>query len=202
MLKKGIIKKYLLGNLIRYILFIVFLSFISFYIISKTVDPEMVPSDVSTINPVGTIGGEGLYSEETPDGNEGISSETPQLPLDEDRGIVYESEREWTVVSHMVREVSAYNAGDVNQCWGDPCESASGDNICKLLEEGVNVCAANWTAFGTIIEIEGLGKCVVLDRMAGRFPLGVDWAMKLDEKQKAFDFGRRNLMVKIVEVTN
>ena len=115
--------------------------------------------------------------------------------MDKKRGIVYESEKEWIVVSSTIREVSAYNAGALSQCQGDPCISASGNNICKLLDEGLNVCAANWALFGTVLEIEGLGKCMVLDRMAN--PNNVDWAMKKNEVEEAFAFGRRNLRVRV-----
>jgi 3D (Asp-Asp-Asp) domain-containing protein len=198
-------KKYIVGFII-FFCFLIFASFISFYIVSKAVSPEVVPFDDSQDFSFEPINEEGLYSEVTPNGTEDVSIETPLLSsenekeIDKKRGIVYESEgRDWSVISSTIREVSVYNAGISSQCQGDPCISASGDNICKLLDEGLNVCAANWALFGTVLEIEGLGKCVVLDRMAERFSNNVDWAMKKNEVAEAFDFGRRNLRVSIID---
>ena len=103
------------------------------------------------------------------------------------------------VVVEQERVVSAYNAGDIDQTDSSPCVSANGSNICILLEQGINVCAANWVPFKTILEIEGLGECIVLDRMAKRNGQKVDWAMKLNEKSKALNFGVKTLSVKIIK---
>jgi len=104
------------------------------------------------------------------------------------------------VKSSRVRRISAYNAGDVNQCDGDPCTAANGENICEALERGYKRCAANFVPFGTILDIEGYGECMVVDRMNARFPDGVDIAMKYTEKAKALQFGRRSLNVKIISI--
>lgn len=104
------------------------------------------------------------------------------------------------VKSNTVRAISAYNAGDVNQCDGDPCTAANGENICEALEKGYKRCAANFVPFGTILEIEGYGECMVVDRMNSRYPNNVDIAMKYSEKKAALAFGRRNLNVKIISV--
>ena len=98
-----------------------------------------------------------------------------------------------------VRETTMYNAGDLYQCDDTPCISASGDNICELLAQGTNVCAANWLKIGTIIEVEGLGECIVLDRMAKRFSHRVDWAMQAHEKPEAIAFGLKRLSIKIIK---
>lgn len=98
-----------------------------------------------------------------------------------------------------IREITAYNVGDSYQCDDTPCISASGDNICKLLANNINVCAANWIPFGTKLEIEGLGKCIVLDRMNKRNANKIDWAMKANEKQKAIQFGRQRRVVRIIK---
>lgn len=102
------------------------------------------------------------------------------------------------VVSSKIRRISAYNAGDVNQCDSDPCTAANGENICLALERGYKRCAANFVPFGTILEIEGYGECMVVDRMNSRYPNGVDIAMKYSDKAKALQFGRRSLNVKII----
>jgi len=98
-----------------------------------------------------------------------------------------------------IREITAYNAGDPYQCDNTPCISASGDDICMLLTQGINICAANWVPFGTILEIKELGECVVLDRMNSRTPERIDWAMRAHEKTKAINFGLRHLAVKIIK---
>lgn len=98
-----------------------------------------------------------------------------------------------------VRETTMYNAGDPYQCDDTPCISASGDNICTLIARGINVCAANWLSIGTKIEVEGLGECIVLDRMAKRFSHRVDWAMQAHEKPEAVDFGLKRLEIKILK---
>jgi|GEM_PF-1319247 3D (Asp-Asp-Asp) domain-containing protein len=102
------------------------------------------------------------------------------------------------VKSSRVRSVSAYNAGDVNQCDGDPCTSANGENICQALEMGYKRCAANFVPFGTILRIEGYGDCMVVDRMNSRYPDGVDIAMKYADKQLAKNWGRRRVNVSIM----
>ncbi len=101
---------------------------------------------------------------------------------------------------HVVfRSISAYNAGDINQCSGDPCISANGENVCKLLELGEKVCAANFVPFNTILEIEHYGQCRVIDRLASRYSQSVDIAMKLSEKKRALKFGRQILGVRIIK---
>ena len=102
-----------------------------------------------------------------------------------------------TPPSDEVREITAYNAGDPYQCDDTPCISASNDNICEMLAQGINVCATNKESFGTILEIEGLGECIVLDRMNSRFTDRIDWAMQAHEKPQAIAFGLKNLKVKI-----
>ena len=99
----------------------------------------------------------------------------------------------------VIKTVSAYNAGDENQCDGDPCISASGDNVCKLLEQGINVCALNGVPFYTILKVDSLGECVVLDRTSTKYAGRVDWAMKKDEKTKALEFGLKKLNIIITK---
>jgi len=108
---------------------------------------------------------------------------------------------EKTIVKEIgkIREVSAYNAGDENQCDEDPCISASGDNVCELLEQGINVCAFNGVPFYTILKVDSLGECVVLDRTSTKYAGRVDWAMKKDEKAKAIKFGIKKLNIIITK---
>jgi 3D (Asp-Asp-Asp) domain-containing protein len=96
-----------------------------------------------------------------------------------------------------LREVTAYNVGDPDQNYGDPCESANGEDICAALDSGSKRCAANFVPFGTVLHIAHYGLCTVTDRMNMRYSDHVDIAMKKHEKQKALQFGRRRLKVTV-----
>ena len=98
----------------------------------------------------------------------------------------------------LVREVTAYNVGRRRQTSDEPCIGATGQNLCRLVAQGLKVCAANFVDPETILHIEGYGECVVLDRMNPRFPHRVDIAMRKDEVGKALEFGvqRRHVEVK------
>jgi 3D (Asp-Asp-Asp) domain-containing protein len=98
----------------------------------------------------------------------------------------------------QVREVTAYNVGDPDQNWGDPCQSANGENICAALDSGSKRCAANFVPFGTILRIAHYGICTVTDRMNKRYTDRVDIAMKKDEKEKALRFGLKRLPVTVI----
>ena len=84
----------------------------------------------------------------------------------------------------------------------NPCESASGFDICKTIDHLKNVpadgiCATNDYAFGTRIFVDGMGVCVVLDRMNARYKPGtghIDWYFGKD-LDAAKQFGRKNLRI-------
>jgi 3D (Asp-Asp-Asp) domain-containing protein len=98
-----------------------------------------------------------------------------------------------------LREVTAYNVGDPDQTYGDPCQSANGENICAALDSGSRRCAANFVPFGTRLHIDDYGVCTVTDRMHRRYSDRVDIAMKKDEKRKALHFGLRRLKVTVLD---
>jgi 3D (Asp-Asp-Asp) domain-containing protein len=129
----------------------------------------------------------------------------PVYPVENASGIRFRFGRYAPVVVDMaqfpveIREVTAYNAGDIDQCSGDPCISASGENLCEVLEMGYNRCAANFVPLGTRLHIESLGEFVVSDRMHQRFSERVDIAMKLDEKERAKIFGVQRLRVTVLD---
>ncbi|MCK5228853.1 MAG: 3D domain-containing protein [Desulfobulbaceae bacterium] len=102
------------------------------------------------------------------------------------------------VVSVTIRYVTAYNVDDVNQCDNDPCISANGEDICEALDNGYSRCAANFVPFGTTLNIQNFGECVVTDRMNRRYRNRVDIAMKKHEKEKALVFGIQKLNVQIL----
>jgi len=94
-----------------------------------------------------------------------------------------------------IRTITAYNAGVIAQCDNSPCISASGDDICQLLEQGVKVCACNFVPFRTELEIENYGRCIVLDRVNSKYNERVDIAMKSNEIKRAKEFGSQKLKV-------
>ena len=96
-----------------------------------------------------------------------------------------------------VREVTAYNVGVKGQTDDTPCLGATGENLCRLVARGLKVCAANFVAPETILNIEGYGECVVLDRTNRRFAHRVDIAMRKDEADRALEFGIQQRYVEI-----
>jgi 3D (Asp-Asp-Asp) domain-containing protein len=90
--------------------------------------------------------------------------------------------------SGLVREVTAYNVGMRGQTSDEPCIGATGKNLCRLVAKGLKICAANFVDPETILNIEGYGECIVLDRMNRRFAHRVDIAMRKDEVDRALEF--------------
>jgi 3D (Asp-Asp-Asp) domain-containing protein len=107
--------------------------------------------------------------------------------------------RVYKVVQTLNIPVTAYNTGDINQCWGNPCVSANGENICLALKKGYKRCAANFVPLGTRLRVEGIGECLVTDRMNSRYYYRIDIAMKVTEKKKAKEFGLKNLKVEVLK---
>lgn len=102
------------------------------------------------------------------------------------------------VLETRVREVTAYNTGDRNQCDDDPCISANGRNICQAIARGEKQCAANFVPLGTRLLIENYGEFLVTDRMHPRFKNRVDIAMAKSEIKKARQFGLQRLKVTVL----
>ncbi len=97
----------------------------------------------------------------------------------------------------IVREVTAYNVGVAEQTSDNACIGASGKNLCRLVDAGRRVCAANFVKLGTVLSIDRLGECVVLDRMHRRFGHRVDIAMRQDEIDRALEFGLQKRVVTV-----
>ena len=100
-------------------------------------------------------------------------------------------------IAGLIREVTAYNVGVRRQTSDDPCIGAAGQNLCRLVARGLKICAANFVDPETILNIEGYGECVVLDRMHRRFAHRVDIAMRKDEVDRALEFGVQRRLVEI-----
>lgn len=94
-------------------------------------------------------------------------------------GVLPTSEKREYVVREDRVTVTAYNSVPW-QTDDTPCIGAQGTDICKIYEAGENVCAANFVPLGTKMEVEGLGTCIVRDRMNARYTKRVDWYMGMD----------------------
>lgn len=91
-----------------------------------------------------------------------------------------------------VMEVSGYTSSEA-ETDKDPCEGARSIDICELRARGIQACASNSFPITTLIEVEGLGTCMVLDRMKSQYTNNVDWHFGQGEKavDTANDFGRQ-----------
>ena len=92
----------------------------------------------------------------------------------------------------VVREVTAYTLGRVEETDDTPCIGASNKDLCKLAEQGIQTCASNEFPFGTRLLV-GEIECVVEDRMARKYSDRVDIAML--DRDLALKFGRQELVV-------
>lgn len=113
-----------------------------------------------------------------------VPLETPQIAQIEDK----------EQIRPFVQRIVYGYTSEISQTDGSPCISASGDNICELWQGGQSICAANFVPLGTVLIVEDLGKCLVLDRMNARFPDAVDWYFGYNTA-KALQFGKKTLSV-------
>ena len=101
----------------------------------------------------------------------------------------------WTrPVEEKVVSMSAYTSRE-EETDSTPCISADGTNICQY-----NGCivASNDYPFDTVVFIEGLGECVVKDRMSSRYTGTGNMDLYFGEDlEGAIEFGRQNMKIKI-----
>lgn len=81
-----------------------------------------------------------------------------------------------------------------------PCIGAYNNDICAMYAKGQKVCASNDYAKGTRLNVEGLGDCVVLDKMNRRYTgTGrVDWYFGKDLKA-ARAWGKKTVEITMLE---
>lgn len=108
---------------------------------------------------------------------------TPQQPTPE-------------ITYHLTAEFSAYTLSE-DETDGDPCTGSRSLNLCKLkpiLEErGLKICASRDLPLDTMIDIEGIGQCIILDRMNIRYLGTGNIDILMDSKENAINFGRKEL---------
>lgn len=95
----------------------------------------------------------------------------------------------------MTLEVSGYTS-EVAQTDSRPCEAADQTDICRRKAAGELICASNVFPLGSRIHVDGLGTCVVADRMNSRYKAHVDWYFA--DKRLARKIGRKNRAVTVV----
>ena len=120
------------------------------------------------------------------DAMQNVNKDSGELPENALRGPAY---------SYDNMHVTAYNSVPW-QTDATPCIGAQGTDICALYEAGSNTCAANFVPLGTVLEVEGLGTCVVRDRKNARYHYSVDWYMYMDV-QAAVSWGSRYIPVSV-----
>lgn len=100
-----------------------------------------------------------------------------------------------TIKEPKMAEVSAYTSR-VQETDDTPCVAANGKDICKQHAQGIQTCAANDYKMGTKLKIEGMGTCIVSDRLNKRYTgTGrIDWYMGMDTPA-AYRHGVKKLMV-------
>lgn len=64
--------------------------------------------------------------------------------------------------------VTAYTSR-VEETDATPCIAADGSDICERYAKGERICASNDYKLGTALDIKGLGRCIVSDRMNKRY---------------------------------
>lgn len=90
--------------------------------------------------------------------------------------------------------MSAYTSRE-EETDSTPCISADGTDICRY--DGCIV-ASNDYPFDTVVLIEGVGKCVVKDRMSSRYTGTGNMDLYFGEDlEGAIEFGRQNMKIKI-----
>lgn len=127
---------------------------------------------------------------------EAISSENTYSGLEP-----IKSSKRWQNEPHTVlqgsggtsRIVTAYTLGREAETDSDPCVGAANVDLCEMVAFGTRVCAANFVPLWSVLEVEGYGKCIVLDRLNKKHPQRVDIAML--DYQDAVQWGVKKLNV-------
>lgn len=86
-------------------------------------------------------------------------------------------------------EVSGYTSSR-GQTDATPCIAADQSDICARKRQGELICATNVYPLGSRIHVEGLGTCVVADRMNSRYQAHVDWYFGQDGPREHVRYDR------------
>lgn len=90
----------------------------------------------------------------------------------------------------------------VDETDGNPCVGAGNNNLCELRpvlkEEGRTICASRDLPLDTVIYIDGIGECIIKDRMNKRYKGTNRVDILFDSKQEAINFGKQQLSYVII----
>lgn len=83
-----------------------------------------------------------------------------------------------------------------------PCIGAWNNNLCELRpilkKEGRTICASRDLPLDTVIYIDGIGECIIKDRMNKRYKGTNRVDILFDSKQEAINFGVKQLKYVII----
>jgi len=85
----------------------------------------------------------------------------------------------------------------VDETDGIPCIGAGNNNLCELKKE-MRICASRDLPLDTLIYIDGIGECVIKDRMNKRYKGTNRVDVLFDSKQEAINFGKQQLKYVII----
>lgn len=94
-------------------------------------------------------------------------------------------------------EFTAYNSVP-GQTDGSPCIGASNHDLCAEAKKGKRICASRNLPLHTILDIEGIGRCEVLDRTSAKVAGTIDIFFDKDV-EGAIHFGRKTLSYAIIK---
>lgn len=84
----------------------------------------------------------------------------------------------------------------------NPCVGAGNNNLCELRpilkEEGRTICASRDLPLDTVIYIDGIGECIIKDRMNKKYKGTNRVDILFDSKQEAINFGKQQLSYVII----
>lgn len=90
----------------------------------------------------------------------------------------------------------------VDETDGNPCVGAGNNNLCELRpilkKEGRTICASRDLPLDTVIYIDGIGECIIKDRMNKRYKGTNRVDILFDSKQEAINFGVKQLKYVII----
>lgn len=90
----------------------------------------------------------------------------------------------------------------IDETDSNPCIGSRNNNLCKLRPElknkGITICASRDLPLDTLIYIDGIGECIIKDRMNIRYKGTNRIDILLESKQEAIKFGIKELNYKVI----
>jgi 3D (Asp-Asp-Asp) domain-containing protein len=78
-----------------------------------------------------------------------------------------------------------------------PCIGAGNHNLCELQKRKKRICASRTIPLHTIIKINGVGNCEIMDRISVKYSNRIDILVRT--KKEAFAFGKQELEYRIIK---